>query len=167
MERKHLYQDRRGVSTIVSYVLIIIIALALSVGVYSFLKLQIPKFQTPECTSEVPISITEFTCDSSSNLLSVTIKNQGLFSVDAVYVRLGDQGRTVLTSVSPQPDYLNPSLELPGLLPGQTITLGPYPTGSVTSAPGNYELEVQPAVFEDNELALCPQYTVSQTIQCS
>lgn len=143
----------------VSYVLLIIIAVGLSVAVYSFLKVYIPKYEAPECNKEVQISIAAYTCDN--NLVSIELTNRGLFNLEAVYVRIAEEGRKVKKTISPSPHYLTPVLA-----PGETSLLPHFPFTIDSS--GFYDLEIEPAILnEEGNLALCPEYTITKTINCS
>ena len=89
-------QDKKGVSLMIGYVLLVIIAIGLSVAVFAFLKLYVPP-GSPECPEEVKLTIEDYSCtgDGSGNYsLEVTFANKGLLRVYGVYIRLGAPDRT-------------------------------------------------------------------------
>ncbi len=90
--------QKRGVSIMVGYVLLVIIAVSISVLVYGYLKLYVPK-EKPECPEghDVTLIIQSVSCQigSEEDTLSITLLNKGLFKADAVYVRMEEAGREV------------------------------------------------------------------------
>ena len=71
-------QAKRGESTILGYVLLIVLAIGMAGAVYAYLKLYVPK-EVPRCPEDVKLSIEEVSCEGG--WLSVTIGNRGLFNV--------------------------------------------------------------------------------------
>ena len=74
-------RDKRGVSAIVGYVLLIVFAISISVVVFNFLRKSIPK-EEEKCPDAVSIEIRDYT--SASGLLKLEIKNRGLFSINGL-----------------------------------------------------------------------------------
>src|SRR3989344_5698760 len=109
-----LYTDKRGISEMISYVMLIIIAVALAVLVFNYLEVFVPK-DKPKCSDDISLIIKELSCKISGENTNVAIKleNKGLFNVDSVYIRLGAKGRKVLKLVNNPDEYLinpeNPS----------------------------------------------------------
>lgn len=97
MVKNLLRLDKKGVSQMIGYVLLIIIAISLSIAVFAFLKLYVPP-ASPECPEEVKLTIEAYTCEETSPgngqfALTVTLANKGLLRVYGVYIRLGKPGR--------------------------------------------------------------------------
>jgi hypothetical protein len=151
--------NKRGVSIIVGYTLLIVIAIGLSIGVFTLLKSYVPK-DTPECKSDVKIIIQDAVCDLET--LTISLKNKGLFKADALYVRAASADREVRVLLNPADLYLNPNDR--GLKPGQEI-IKDYTHPELS--PGEKMFEIQPAVFDGNDLAICEQAIVVQPITCS
>jgi hypothetical protein len=165
MEKKLLPQikSKKGISEMVSYALLIIIAVGLSVGVFFFLKTYIPKYQTPECPENIHVSVEAISCRLDK--IEFEVVNKGLFTVDALYVRLNPPGREIKSLISR--DGFT-SLD-PPLVPGNKSLISKPITPkivSTNSGPG-YTLEIQPAVFkEDGNLATC-ESVIRQKVTCS
>ena len=69
----------------VGYVLLIVIAISVSIMVYVFLRAYV--INPPEaCDEGVSLIIEEYNCNVSSNLLSITVRNQGTHSVDGFMI---------------------------------------------------------------------------------
>lgn len=152
----------------IAYVLLIVIAIGLSIGVYSFLKIYIPK-EKPECPSDIHLIVKNFSCSSSQTQeLIITFTNKGLFSVDGVYVRIARSERKIRQLINdlqdlPPTDLNKFFIDLP---PGESVTYS-YNADPV-EGPGNYTLEIQPAVYtKKGILAACETAVITQEIQCS
>jgi hypothetical protein len=161
--------SKKAVSEMVSYVLLVIIAVGVSVGVYNFLSVYTPKDHAT-CSTDVRLILQSYTCNSGN--LTLNLLNKGVFKVDAVYIRFGEQSRKVkdlINSNSNQGGGLYFTTFVgnnnPGLNPGSSATKSfLLPIDPVKK----YGVEIEPAVFsESNDLALCPQATITQEIACS
>ena len=157
------FSNKRAVSEMVSYVLLVVIAVGLSIAVYAYLKVFIPKGEKPQCNEDIQLTVQDYICSNQTRTLSVTLYNKGLFKVDAVYLRLGKENSNVPLNI----------LELllrPSLMPSDShiVSVPKKNLGSALIAPGNYVLEVQPgANNEKGELALCEKSVITQTITCT
>ena len=78
-------RDKKGLSNLIAYVLLISITLSLSVMVYGWLKFFVGGATVVECPSNTNVVIDSYTC--SPDNLTVTIKNRGLFDVDGYILR--------------------------------------------------------------------------------
>jgi hypothetical protein len=170
-------KDRKGVSLMMGYVLLIVIAIVIAVLVYIFLQLYLPKDRA-ECRQGITITIDDLECDIANNKLNIQMTNRGLFTVDRVQIRVGDEGRIAKdlingvgvddykfrmpcdTGVDPECD--NPVQYYEELLPNW-FSSGEF---SYASA-GTKEVEVQPAMLIEGELVLCEQSTVSKIVVCT
>lgn len=79
--------NKKGLSEIISYVLLISITIALSVLVYNWLRFYVSGEEVPECSEGVNLIIKEFKCYSGKNL-TITLQNKGRFSVDGFTIRV-------------------------------------------------------------------------------
>lgn len=140
----------------VGYVLLIVIAVGLSVLVFSYLKFYVPK-DMPQCPEDVSLSIEEASCDSGN--VHVTLKNRGLFKVSGAYIRIGDGGRIFKKLLNEKNVYFPPG----GLGLGDTWESEYYSYDGI----GEKTLEVEPAVFVDDKLTLCSKAVVTQGVTCT
>jgi len=159
------FSNKRAVSEMVSYVLLVVIAVGLSIAVYAYLKVLVPKDLKPECNEDIQLTIQDYSCKANTTKsLSVTLYNKGLFRVNAVYLRLGTEGAEVPLNVLRR-------LFNPPLMPGESIWV-PVPDRAslepILNGSGNYVLEVQAAANnEKGEFALCENSVITQTIYCN
>ena len=153
------FTDKKGISEIVSYVLLVVIALGLSVIVYNYLSNYVPKDKAM-CEDDIAISISQIRCNSTSKLVTFSYSNKGFFSIDKLYVRLSPETRQVGKNLGDPIDLT------PGLNPNQNGTTS-LDASSIVSQPGKYILEVEPAVWVKKQLALCENAVNAQQISCS
>ena len=84
----------KGVSEVVSYVLLIIIAVSLSAIVLTFLKNQISN-EKAECPDEVSLIIKEYSCDSVNKKINITFQNKGNFNLDGTYITYSETSNSL------------------------------------------------------------------------
>jgi hypothetical protein len=173
-------------SEMVSYVLLIIMAIGLSVIVFAFLSVYVPK-EKPECKEDVHVAITKTLCNMSNTNQTLTLEltNKGLFTFDAAYIRMAPAGREVTFLINDPEKNLGgsvrgfqlyaPGATKPGLPPGAQYTRiyslanieGLTDSEGVTLVPGTYTLEVQPAMGKGKNFALCEKAIIHETIRCT
>ncbi len=171
--RKLSPRHKKGVSEMVGHVLLIVIALGVSILVYSYLKLYVPG-AVPECPDGVSLVIQEASCpDVNSQMLQLKLLNKGRFTIDKAFIRIGDPGRKVKTIVNKDSAGNIASLSENGLDPGESITYSFGVDKDLTNVNG--EVEVQPIIKDEKtgkdaacnalnaRIFVCGQ--VSQTIQ--
>jgi flagellin-like protein len=87
-------KSRKGVSEVVSYVLLIVIAMSLAAGVYAWMNFYVPSETEEKCPDETAISVSSYQCGVIGNnpvkQLTLTIQNQGNFEVDGFFILASD-----------------------------------------------------------------------------
>ena len=147
------------------YAILIVIAISLSVMVYAFLRLYIPK-EKVECNQEINLIIQDYSCSSSPQELNLTIANKGLFKADAAYLRLGLVGQKTKPQINKNNFLLFGPGNSPGLNPGESFSSNDYDNFDV-SLSREYELELEPVVIINKQLVACQNSIITQPIQCS
>ncbi|MBI2631820.1 hypothetical protein HYW75_02350 [Candidatus Pacearchaeota archaeon] len=184
------YKRKRAVSEIVSYTLLIIIAIGVSSLVYYFLMLQTPKEKT-ECKEGISLGIDYIKCGINNNerIITLSLLNNGRFKVDAAYIRVGEEGKSVRywlndpdkddngKSVSDPKDkredkfYLSSSDSSTnaGLSPGKLSLPREHKIFASIPDSSNYILEIEPAIISETtgKLAACETAVITQKITCS
>src|SRR3989344_5928807 len=85
-------KDKRGISEIIGYVLLIVGAVAMGAIVFSWLKTYIPT-EKLECPDDVSLFVKESSCviDTSTLIttlnLNLNLKNNGKFNIDGYFIR--------------------------------------------------------------------------------
>lgn len=165
-----MLSNKKAVSEIVSYVLLIVIAIGISVTAYSFLKLYVPK-ESPQCPADVSLIINGYSCSASPKQLVLNISNRGFWTVQAAQVRFGDQSQTVrdliTNKISPSaPDGLYLS-GAEGLSPGNMSTkIYTRSLSNIVITP-NMEVQVTPQVVVNDKIVLCEKAITVQSIACN
>jgi hypothetical protein len=173
MMKKNLSQ-RKGVSLMVGYVLLIALAIGLSVGVFFYLKLYLPP-EDPKCPENVDISIDDVVCSiSGSGGANVNIKltNRGLFTIDSAYIKIGDADRIYKVQLNDVNLRLVSSGTICGnseigLEPGEKycethVYLTQSPLNSVLQ-----EISVEPLIFVENTPVICSNDVVKRNVVCT
>lgn len=162
-----LPKHNRAVSELVSYVMLVIIAITVSVLVYGFLKLYIPKDQ-PSCPEDISLIITGASCTTSPKQISINYSNKGLFSIDGAFVRLGQSGRTTKPLIFDLDDPAQ--FFIPSLAPGTPPLPREYSIpSSIAISQAEYTLEIEPLTIdkETNKIAACSNAIVTQKVTCT
>ena len=147
-----LKSNKRAVSTIIAYVLLIGLAVSMSVLVHNWLKLYVAEDESQTCPEDVALSIEGYSY--SSDWLNLTIKNRGKFNIEDLSVKVSTDSE----SGGIDPLKLNYAV---------TIGVGDKLVINYTLEDLIYEhptyLEIQPVIFEDGEIIYCSQ-TIGQKI---
>lgn len=155
-------RNKKAISEIVSYVLLIVIAIGISAMVFTFLKIYIPKAQ-PQCPSDLSLIVQDYSCTGTE--LELEISNRGLWKVDAVYVRLGTPDQAVKKLLSTQKDNL--FFEGGALMPSDSASKK-YRIGGLTNLREEMEVQLTPAILsEENKLVVCENAIITQPIKCT
>jgi len=166
-----LQQNKRGVSEMVSYILLIVGALGLSILVYNYLKDFTPKGQT-ECGEEVSIAIRGYACTSSPEKLTISLHNNGKFNIPDFYVKIGKPNSQIRCPIN-EIDEGGKSFK-PGAVYEFESTLDKVVISTKCNieffnANGKYILEIQPVIADkkSGHWAVCEDAIVTQEITCN
>jgi len=80
-------KNKRAVSLMVSYVLLIVISLGLASGVYSFLKFRASIPTDEGCPGDAVLRIRNYACATNEKILTLEIENKGLFNISGFFIR--------------------------------------------------------------------------------
>jgi FlaG/FlaF family flagellin (archaellin) len=154
--------NKRGVSELVSYVLLISITFAIAAIVYGWLMFYVTPAKEVKCEEGITLTIRSLVYNCTSKSLNMTLQNRGLFNVDGYRVRVNNKsgadigvytinmtGRVMNTSNGTSSgviiDYYARA----------NITDVPYP-GTGKPIAGNLTfIEVQPYSIIENENVAC------------
>ncbi len=82
-----LKSDKRGISVIIGYILLIGIAIGLSVMVYNWLVFFLPGEEI-ECPDTINLDLRDVSCNAGLRELNFSVRNNGLFSFDGFVVKV-------------------------------------------------------------------------------
>jgi len=169
-------KTKKGVSEMVSYVLLVAITIGVSITVYSWLKYQIPNcsetdpdcFIQKDCKGDTSIIINGYYCDS--NGINLTLLNNGRFNISGVILAVTDTAGQIPNS------YLIPKgsrgtrigefIFRNPLKPGEesTISFSSY-AGSNQRLSKIEEIKLQIFLFEGNGKVICKDVLIKEPIR--
>lgn len=85
-----LQSNKRAVSNIVAYVLLISITIALSVLVHNWLRNYVADDSVSECPSGVSIKIKKYLCQNEDNIMLLELENNGRYSFVDLSVKINN-----------------------------------------------------------------------------
>lgn len=85
------FSNKRAVSEVVGYVMLITITFVLAGMVYSWLKFYVEPGQDVKCNAEVALTIRGYDYDCDSGTLNLSLQNRGLFDVEGYTVRVNNR----------------------------------------------------------------------------
>lgn len=151
--------NKKAVSLMISYVLLVVIVLSIATLVYVYLKLYLP-VKIPECSDDISVLIEKATCDIKGNQTNVTVRNSGLFNISAMFVRLVAPGHTVGTQLNKGQETLN------SIPPGDNKYTYVYNTSHINVTSGTNVIEIQPATIQKGILVVCNSIA-TQYVTCA
>lgn len=154
--------NKRGVSEIVGYVLLISISFALAAMVFSWLKFYVTPGEEFECDEGVSISIRGYSCNET--FLNISLRNDGRFNIDGYIVRvnnktsnaklgvytLNETGKPLKVGEQVYYDYYSPLQDLSDKPIGGKLTL----------------VEVQPYVIQKSSRVYCSDVS-KHVLECN
>jgi len=84
-------KNRKGLSMVIGYVLLIAISIVMSIIVYSYLKTYVPA-DSAKCSEGTSLFIKDiaYACTSGAETLNITVKNNGKFSIEGYFIRVSN-----------------------------------------------------------------------------
>ncbi len=83
--------NKRGVSEVVGYVMLISISFVLAGMVYTWLKFYVAPEEEIKCDAGVSLTIRSYTYNCDTGSLNLSVQNRGLFDVDGYVVRVNNR----------------------------------------------------------------------------
>ena len=163
------YQNKKGVSEIISYVILIIIAVSIGAIVFTYLSNLVPK-DRPECNEGLSLSVEEYACkyvdpkDGESHL-NLTVKNRGRFNIEAAYIRIGNIGNKTGYWINSKDFEYGDALKANSELVKKQYFFDA--SNVLKNGTGSYALQIQLAGYDEKtgRYAACPN-SITQTITC-
>jgi hypothetical protein len=169
MKDSLLRNNKKGVSLMIGYVILISLAIGLSLGVFYYLKLYLPT-EEPKCPSDVSLSVDEVNCVSigSNYNVDINISNRGLFNVDSAFIKIGDRNRVFKENLNNANNRWDGSDLCDN---GLVLKPGEKYCGTFEYKPGNsiissQELSVEPIIWIDNKQVICTNAVLKKNIEC-
>ena len=91
-------KNKKAISPMIGYILLISAAVVMSVIVYTWLKTYIPRAAL-ECPDTTSLLIKNYACDLVDGELNLTIKNNGNFNIAGYFIRIANVSGQELATV--------------------------------------------------------------------
>lgn len=169
--KKRGEMNKIGVSEMVSYVILISIAIGISVGVYAWMKSYAVNPSSVDCKEGTSVTIQSYECFSGR--IELTIKNNGRFNISGVVIAVSNDSQR-----EPQ-YYLNLiDVNLHGLPAGHYFFSSPLKPGAEQTIEFSNKtregseintikkIDAQPFIIDDkNHRVLCLNSVMKQNIE--
>lgn len=96
-------KNKKAISELVSYVLLIVLALGLATGVYSWLNKYVPSANpSDECPETTALSLNDYNCTKSGEekIIQLHLENKGYFNINGFFIKATNKTGNVLPTVS-------------------------------------------------------------------
>jgi len=93
---RRILDNKKGVSEIVSYVLLISITFGIAGMVYAWLVYYVTPGEEVKCDEGIALTIRSYNYNCTTKALNITLQNRGLFDVDGFVIRLNNNSRSEL-----------------------------------------------------------------------
>jgi FlaG/FlaF family flagellin (archaellin) len=91
-------EDKRGISLIIGYILLVAISIVMSIIVYQWLRTYVPT-EAVACPDGTSIFISKLSYDCVSGILDVTVKNNGKFGVNGYFIHASNKAGEELATI--------------------------------------------------------------------
>lgn len=106
--RKFNNMNKRGVSEIIGYILLIAIVVVISIFVYGFLKTFVPQ-ESLTCPDGTSVSVSNFVYNCTLNTLNFSLDNSGTFSIAGYFIHASNDSTQQIAAIDLTPYYFGPS----------------------------------------------------------
>jgi len=170
-------KNKKGLSIMIGYVLLIVSVIVMSTIVYQGLKTYVPK-EILGCPEGVSIFVKEASCvDNIGNYtLNLTLGNNGLFNIAGYFIHATENETQTLATVDLVGDISKPEYKMDNMIRFDPFGDDPLTPGSELTHTFNlnaniYSIEIIPTRFQEEEgkirLASCGGAKVKEEISCS
>jgi FlaG/FlaF family flagellin (archaellin) len=173
-------QNKRALSVVIGYILLIAISIAMSVVVYQWLRTYVPK-EAIKCPEGTSVFIKDIYYDCTNSVLNITVKNNGKFSINGYFIHVSNKSGEEIPTID-----ISKNIVDGGVLSGSSITFSDTVKNALTpDEPTNtkkssfnvenykqlYKLEIIPTRIQDVEdkerLVSCADAKIEATLACN
>jgi len=155
--------NKKAVSEMVAYVLLIVIVMAIGSLVYAWVVFQMPK-DSAKCPDDLSLIIKDYNC--SAKVLDLEVQNKGLFDIFGYYIRAAnqsDRGRIIMLGeigIIGEPGRIKFN---PKLSSGESIVnrFDYKKYGNLTS------IEIEPYLLKDKQIVMCKEGLLIRNLNCN
>jgi len=153
-KRKRFFVGKKGISVMVSYVLLIVFVIIIGAIVYQWLKTYVPA-QALECPDGVSLFIKDADFDPSDSRLIIKLRNNGRFSLAGYFIHATNSSDQELPIIDLS-GYLNNETS-PGMIYGNSVLF--VETGNNSFQPGSeksYFFDIPSSIGEPYLIRITP-----------
>ena len=169
-------ENKRGMSAVIGYILLITFAIVIGTIIYSWMKTYVPKDDLI-CPSGTSLFIKDYDCDSTE--LNLTLKNNGKFNVGGYFIRVTNESNAGLATIDISSDITSSQGE--SMIPtgvkfdGNDNSLVPNSEVEhrfdITPLNGIYNLEIIPLRWQEEarrkRLVACKTSVLREALTCN
>lgn len=186
-------KNKKGVSEIIGYILLVAIVVTISIFVYQWLKTYVPQ-DAISCPDGVSLSVISYNYSCASNTLNLTLQNTGTFNISGYFIHGSDSPNQQIATIDLTEYYsgdytiANNAVYYFLLTEGNlNPSLNPFSPGEITGGSDNFfdlskinpvipittlnSLEITPTRFVElngrNVIAGCDNAKIDLPITCS
>ena len=180
MKNKIIYtKDKRGISIVIGYVLLIAVSITMSILVYQWMKTYVPT-DSVKCPEGTSLFIKSVAYNCVEKTLTLTLQNNGKFGIDGYFIHVSDKPNEELATID-----ISSKLTAGGSISGNSIrfsdaienSLSPealHNTGissfNVQSYGTLYKLEIIPTrldvISNKKRFVSCGESKVEEQLKC-
>jgi hypothetical protein len=95
--------NKKAVSDMVSYVLLIVIAMSIATGVFAWMKFYMPSAgESQKCSADTALVIQDYSC--ADKILTVIVENKGYFTINGFFLRASNDSAKLPIKMLPTID---------------------------------------------------------------
>ncbi len=170
-----LLKNKKAVSLMISYVILVAIAITMAIAVFAWLKIIANVEPVPSCEEETSLTISDYFCEVGA--FKLQIKNNGRFSVNGFILTVGNNPERVPTirliplntdEITGEGFFIFPDLK-PGELREAVFTNTEKKSdGRIREVDFEFikNLKLQPFIIEDNKKIVCENIIKQETENC-
>ena len=162
------YKRKKGISEMLSYVLLVSLGIFMAIALYASLKLIANVEPVASCEEGTYLTIMSYECFNQQ--FTITLKNNGRFSVNGFFISGSDKAeRAPVTPIKAL------KKEDEGLEQGSYMFKTPFAPGAslvtayeVSSIPFSEikRIRIQPFIISENQVVVCQDAVINQDINC-
>lgn len=172
-------RDKKGLSPIVGYVILITLGIIMSSIAYTYLKTYVPQEEI-DCPDGVSIFVKDYSC--AGGQLNITMKNNGKFDLAGYFIRAKNDSRFDIATINLAPGFINSSDGEARALDNSYIVYSIGKDNFFTSrietehwftltAPNVDEIEITPVRYElinnKKRFSVCKNTKITESITCA
>jgi hypothetical protein len=178
--KNKIQRDKRGISIVIGYILLVTVSIAMSILVYQWLKTYVPK-EALECPDGTSILAKDISYDCTEGILYITVKNNGLFSINGYFIHASNKSDLEQLAIidlsenlikeGDETIYLN-SVEFSNLNDNDLAPSGTHPSSFNIAKHGRiYKVEIIPTRIQEVEgkkrFVSCTDAKIEEILTCS